>query len=69
AFGPVLQKINEIANSERFKAFAASATQALYLTAGVIDIVMNAIATVGSFIYDNWSFLGPIILGIASAIG
>ncbi|WP_236249636.1 tape measure protein [Lysinibacillus sphaericus] len=69
AFGPVLQKINEIANSERFKSFAASATQALYLIAGVIDIVMNAIATVGSFIYDNWSFLGPIILGIASAIG
>lgn len=69
AFGPVLQKINEIANSERFKTFAASATQALYLIARVIDIVMNAIATVGSFIYDNWSFLGPIILGIASAIG
>lgn len=69
AFGPVLQKINEIANSERFKEFAASATQALYLIAGVIDIVMNAIATVGSFIYDNWSFIGPIILGIAGAIG
>lgn len=69
AFGPVLQKINEIANSERFKTFAASATQALYLIAGVIDIVMNAIASTGSFIYDNWSFIGPIILGVASVIG
>lgn len=68
AFGPVLQKINEIANSERFKAFAESATQALYLIAGVIDIVMNAIATVGSFIYDNWSFIGPVILGVAGVL-
>ncbi|WP_196243731.1 tape measure protein, partial [Lysinibacillus sphaericus] len=68
AFGPVLQKINEIANSERFKAFAASATQALYLIAGVIDIVMNAIAATGSFIYDNWQWIGPIILGVGSAL-
>lgn len=68
AFGPVLQKINEIANSERFKAFAASATQALYLIAGVIDIVMNAIATVGGFIYDNWSFIAPVILGVAGVL-
>ncbi len=68
AFGPVLQKINEIANSERFKEFAASATQALYLIAGVIDIVMNAIASTGAFIYDNWQWIGPIILSVGSAL-
>lgn len=68
AFGPVLQKINEIANSERFKTFAASATQALYLIAGVIDIVMNAIASTGAFIYDNWQWIGPIILSVGSAL-
>lgn len=68
AFGPVLQKINEIANSERFKEFVASATQALYLIAGVIDVVMNAIASTGSFIYDNWSFIGPVILGVAGVL-
>ncbi|MBD8521796.1 tape measure protein [Lysinibacillus fusiformis] len=68
AFGPVLQKINEIANSERFKTFAASATQALYVIAGVIDIVMNAIASTGAFIYDNWQWVGPIVLGVGSAL-
>ncbi len=68
AFGPVLKKINEIANSERFKTFAASATQALYMIAGVIDIVMNAIASISSFIYDNWSFIGPVILGVAGIL-
>ncbi|MFY0520925.1 tape measure protein [Lysinibacillus sp. UGB7] len=69
AFGPVLQKINDIANSERFKDFVASATQALYLIAGVISIVMNAIASTGAFIYDNWSLIGPVILGVAGVIG
>ncbi|MEA0565032.1 tape measure protein [Lysinibacillus irui] len=68
AFGPVLQKINEIANSERFKEFVANATQALYLIAGVIDVVMNAITSTGSFIYDNWSFIGPVILGVAGVL-
>lgn len=68
AFGPVLQKINEVANSERFKEFVASATQALYLIAGVISIVMNVIASTGGFIYDNWSFIGPVIFGVAGAL-
>lgn len=69
AFGPVLQKINDIANSERFRDFVASATQALYLIADVISVVMNAIASTGAFIYDNWSFIGPLILGIVGVIG
>ncbi|KGR88879.1 tape measure protein [Lysinibacillus boronitolerans] len=69
AFGPVLKQINDVANSERFKEFVSSATQALYLIAGVIGIVMNAIASTGSFIYDNWSLIGPIVLGVASVIG
>lgn len=68
AFGPVLQKINEVANSERFKEFVASATQALYLIAGVIGYVFNAIASIGAFIYDNWQWIGPVILGVGSAL-
>lgn len=69
AFGPVLQKINEVANSERFKEFVASATQSLYLIAGVINYAFSAIASIGSFIYDNWAFIGPVILGVVSIIG
>ncbi|WP_342441736.1 tape measure protein [Lysinibacillus sp. FSL K6-0075] len=68
AFGPVLQKINEVANSERFKEFVSSATQALYLIAGVIGIVLNAIASTGAFIYDNWQWVAPIIFGVGSAL-
>ena len=68
AFGPVLKQINDVANSERFKEFVSSATQALYLTAGVIGIVMNAIASIGAFIYDNWQWIAPIIFGVGSAL-
>lgn len=68
AFGPVLKQINDVANSERFKEFVSSATQALYLIAGVIGIVMNAIASTGAFIYDNWQWIAPIIFGVGSAL-
>lgn len=68
AFGPVLQKINEVANSERFKEFIASATQALYLIANVIGYVFNAIVSLGAFIYDNWQWVAPIIFGVGSAL-
>lgn len=68
AFGPVLQKINGVANSERFKEFIASATQALYLIANVIGYVFNAIVSLGAFIYDNWQWVAPIIFGVGSAL-
>lgn len=68
AFGPVLKQINDVANSERFKEFVSSATQALYLIAAVIGIVMNAIASTGAFIYDNWQWIAPIIFGVGSAL-
>lgn len=68
AFGPVLQKINEIANSNRFKEFSASATQALYMVADAINITLTAMTTVGSFVYDNWSFIAPVIAGVTAAL-
>lgn len=68
AFGPVLQKINEIANSDRFKEFSASAIQALYMIADAINITLTAMTTVGSFVYDNWSFIAPVIGGVTAAL-
>ncbi|ACA40571.1 hypothetical protein Bsph_3056 [Lysinibacillus sphaericus C3-41] len=60
----MLQKINEIANSERLKTFAASAIQALYVIARVIDI-SNECNCCNRFLYfDNWQCVGPIILDV-----
>lgn len=69
AFEPVLQKINDIANSERFKSFVTSATQTLYFVAGVIEQIMSAIMIVGAFIYDNWSYAEVAIVAATIALG
>lgn len=66
AFQDVLKNINGIFNSDRFKEFSASAIQSLYLLANVIEQVLSAMTTVGSFIYDNWSFIAPVV-GIVTA--
>lgn len=69
AFGPVLEGINDIANSERFKAFASSATQALYMVAAATEFIFNLLASVGAFAYDNWQYIGPVVIGVAVALG
>lgn len=69
AFQPVLQKINEIANSERFQRFIQNFITGLYILATVVNFVLEIFMSIGSFIYDNWSYIGPIILGIAAALG
>ncbi|KOY81272.1 tape measure protein [Lysinibacillus macroides] len=68
AFGPVLQKINDIANSDRFKQFATSATQALYVVAGAVEQTLVMIINLGSLIYDNWSAIAPIVGAATTAV-
>jgi len=68
AFKDVLQHINNIFNSDRFAAFRESAGQSLQLVATLASYALNAIASVGAFIYDNWQWIGPIILGVGSAL-
>lgn len=69
AFQPILQRMNEIANSEAFQKFANGAIQALSVVAGFVIEIFNVIASVGGFIADNWSIIEPIIMGIVSALG
>lgn len=68
AFGPVLQKINEVANSDRFKDFVASATASLGNLAMVATFAMEIMTTGVGFLYDHWSIIGPIIGTVTTAI-
>lgn len=68
AFKDVLQSINNIFNSDRFAAFRESAGQSLQLVATLVSYALNAIASTGAFIYDNWQWIGPIILGVGGAL-
>lgn len=66
ALDPVLQKINDIANSERIKEFINKATVLMTMFSTVTLYALNMLADVGSFIYDNWSLIAPVV-GTATA--
>lgn len=68
AFQPVLQRLNDVANSEAFQTFINGAIEALSMVAGIVVEIFNLIASVGTMIVDNWSWLSPIIYGVAAAL-
>lgn len=69
AFQPVLQRINEIANSEGFQNFVNNAINDMAVLAGIVLNIFDLIGQVGSFIGENWSVLEPIIMAVVGALG
>jgi tape measure domain-containing protein len=69
AFQPVLQRLNDIANSEAFQTFVNSAIEAMATLANILLNIFDLVASVGSFIADNWSIISPIIYGVVAAMG
>lgn len=68
AFQPVLQRLNDIANSEAFQTFVNGAIEAMATLANVVLNIFELIGTVGGFIADNWSIISPIIYGVIAAL-
>lgn len=69
AFQPILNKINEIANSDRFDSFVSGVTNAFSTVATVVGTIFDLVITIGSVLYDNWSIIEPIVYGVAIALG
>ena len=69
SFRPVLNKINELANSASFQKFINSVTTAMAKISNVVINIFNLVATVGNFIAQNWSIISPIIYGVIAALG
>lgn len=67
-FQPVLQRLNEIANSEGFQNLVNGATTAMATVANTAITIFDIIGSVGSFVADNWSILSPIIYGVVAAL-
>jgi tape measure domain-containing protein len=67
AFQPVLEKLNTIANSDRFQGMMYGITNTLYIMAAIIGVILDGVTAVGSFVYDNWAFIAPILFGLAAA--
>lgn len=68
AFQPVLQRLNDLANSEGFQTFVNGAIEALSMVAGIAVEIFNLITSVGTVLADNWSWLSPIIYGVIGAL-
>lgn len=68
AFQPVLQRMNEIANSEAFQTFVNNAIEGLSLVAGIALEIFDLLVGVAGVVADNWSWLSPIIYGVAAAL-
>lgn len=69
AFQPVLQRLNDLANSEAFQTFIQGAIEAMATLADILLNVFEVAASVGAFIGDNWSIIAPIIYGVIAALG
>ena len=67
-FNPVLNKLNELANSNQVQAFINSFLDGITMVSMLVLDLFNLIASVGSFFADNWSLIGPIIYGIVGVL-
>ena len=68
AFQPVLERINEIANSEGFQNFVNMAINDLAILAGYVLEIFDVVGMVGTFIADNWSMISPIVYAVVAAL-
>ena len=68
-FNPILTKINQIANSEQFTKVTDGIINGLAGIASVATVILDLLINVASVVVDNWSWLSPIILGVAAALG
>lgn len=65
---PILEKINAIANSDRTQDMVDGAMDAFSTLIGVLGIILDLTILFGSTLYDNWSWISPIIYGVAAAL-
>lgn len=68
ALDPVLLKINELANNPKVQKAIDGLINGLAVVGAVALDVFNIICTIYNFMADNWSTIGPIIMGIVAAL-
>lgn len=67
ALNPVLNKINQVANSNEFQTFADGAIGAFGSVAAAAGGLFDLMVGIGSGIVENWSWIEPIVWGLVAA--
>ena len=68
AFEPVLTRLNQVANSAQFNTVIDGAINGLAMLASVATGVLDLLINGASFVVDNWSWISPIVYGLAAAL-
>lgn len=68
AFQPVLQRLNDLTNTDGFQEFATNAINDLAVVAGVVLDIFEGIGSIGTFVQDNWQIIGPVVYGVVAAL-
>lgn len=68
ALDPVLKKINELANNPKVQTAIDGLIKGLALVGAIALDVFGVICDIYNFMADNWSVIGPIIMGIVAAL-
>ena len=66
---PALNRLNDFANSDKFKVFVDRASNAIGVLANVIASVTEKAVNFGNFLADHWGIVEPVIWGLAGAFG
>lgn len=66
-FDPILARINQVANSERFSTVTDGIISGLVGIAAVAGVVLDLLISGGALVVDNWSWISPIVWGLVAA--
>lgn len=67
-FSPVLQRMNDLTNSEQFTKASNGIIQSLAVASSVALEFINLMIAGGGFIVDHWDIIGPVIGGVTAAL-
>lgn len=68
AFEPILQRINDIANSQAIAQFVNVAVQSMYVLSAITVGIMDVIGATFSFIASQWAWLGPVLMTMGALL-
>ena len=67
-FRPILNKINEIANSDQLQRVITGVIEALTGMAEIAGVVLEWMVNIADVVVDNWSWISPVIYSAVTAL-
>lgn len=68
-FGDFFAKLNSISDSVKFKEAIVDIANSFSILADIATRAIDILISSTSFIYDNWSIIGPVVMGVVGALG